>query len=218
MRTQIAGAGLLILAGILSSCSESPNRNGIRSATTVLTPIRQPPTGSQLRGAALDGGDVHKGWTLINPSLAVTAAASGCGARLESLPSPVGSATVEYRDPENALPVLTETLASFQQNQATSRYQNLVDTLNTCTNPDFHVGSATVSAKVAHSGPLDLGVENQAYAAELTAPGTNLHLGLDVFEDGTVVGCVGYTTPASTTTTALEEYAKRAVGKLETLS
>lgn len=215
----VATVALLALAGLLTSCGEAPNHHaGVRPAKAAVTPISGAPAASELDAAMLGSGDIQSTWSLVAPTETLSLAPPGCRSGLGSTLSPVASATREWQDTQGPLPVLTEILASFPTGQASGQYQGLIQAADSCTNASLHVGQATVEAHVSHSGPLGLGVPNQAYAATLTAPGHSLHLGLDVFQDGAVVGAVAYTTPSSQTSATLDHYASRAVAKLETLS
>ena len=216
IRAKSIGLTLVVIAAMLAGCGETPNHNGIVPATDMTRPVVYAPIASQLHAVMLSVGDIQNGWKLVHPPLDVTPAKVGCLTELEPLSSPVGNAFVEYRDTEDPLPVLTEVLASYKAQRSTRLYQGLLRVFDSCKRPVFDVGGSRLTARMSHSGPLDLGVENQAYVATVTGPSETLHIGLDLFRDGTILGGIAYTTPAGPSI-ELTDYAKRALGKLDLL-
>jgi hypothetical protein len=217
MRAKSVGLTLVILAAMLTGCGETPNRNGIVPATDIMHPIPYAPIASQLQAVMLSVGDIHDGWKLVRPTLVVSRAKAGCLTQLEPLPSPIGYGVVEYKDTEDPLPVLTEVLASYKAQRSTTLYEGLLRVFDRCKSAAFDIGGSRLTAQMSHSGPLDLGVENQAYVARVTVLSESLYIGLDLFHDGTILGGIAYTTPAGQTSSELTNYAKRALGKLELL-
>ncbi len=215
----MVAAGGILLAGLLTSCSEAINQNGIAPARVLRAPILSVPSSGQLHGAILRSSDVQSGWTFVQHELPLSVKGTGCSTGLGSLPSPAGRAMVEYRDQQDPVPVLAEGLASYRQSQAASVYSDLVRALDDCRDGQLQVGVTAVGAQVSHAGPLSLGgVANQSYFAVLTGPAAGVHVGVDLFRDGRVLGWVAYSAPTASTSATLNQYAERAVGKLRPLA